>query len=185
MNRTRACVIESRLAIKEVKLQMVETRLTGGSNQFDFAAIATISAEATMTVTCRGQLMTAVNPNTRFVRVDSNLPESVSSKTSMSRTGQLTLTLIGFLETEDYVLEFSNTNSTTVEFEGITYEILPYEFKFPFKNPRSSKQQMETAISQGSTAGALVSIAPDSPTSQDIINLVVSLDPSGITTKAS
>ena len=103
----------------------------------------------------------------------------------MSRTGQLTLTLIGFLETEDYVLEFSNNKSTTVEFEGITYEILPYEFKFPFKNPRSSKQQMETANSQGAATGALVSLSPGSPAAVDIINTAVALDPTGLTTKAS
>ena len=93
--------------------------------------------------------------------------------------------LIGFLETENYVLEFSNNKSTTVEFEGITYEILPYEFKFPFKNPRSSKQQMETANSQGAATGALVSLSPGSPAAVDIINTAVALDPTGLTTKAS
>ena len=93
--------------------------------------------------------------------------------------------LIGFLETEDYVLEFSNTNSTTVEFEGITYEILPYEFKFPFKNPRSSKQQMEAAQSKGEVAGGFITVGGQSQGTQQVITTAISMDPSGITTKAS
>ena len=93
--------------------------------------------------------------------------------------------LIGFLETEDYVLEFSNNKSTTVEFEGITYEILPYEFKFPFKNPRSSKQQMEAAQSQGTKVGRVVNFVPtDQPAAAKVMQALVTLDPTGISAKA-
>ena len=102
-----------------------------------------------------------------FVNALNKTVETVETQITLAYKndiGQLSLTLIGFLETENYVLEFSNNKSTTVEFEGITYEILPYEFKFPFKNPRSSKQQMEAAQSQGAIVGGMTSVVPqDSP----------------------
>ena len=50
--------------------------------------------------------------NSRFVAVGSDFVENVERKIEVrmvTRTlGQLSMTLIGFLETEDYVLEFSN-----------------------------------------------------------------------------
>ena len=44
---------------------------------------------------------------------------------------------------------------------------------------------MEAAVSQGESAGTLVSLAPQSPAASEVINTAVSIDPTGLTTKAS
>ena len=90
-NKTITCVNETRFKIKQVSLQMVEASKGSSSRESDFAAIATLKAEDSLTDASIGEVMASVNPNTRFVRVDSNAVETIDKKTSMSRIGQLTL----------------------------------------------------------------------------------------------
>ena len=70
--------------------------------------MSSLSTDSNLTDDSRRRLLGSVNPKSLFYRLDNGIAERVENTTLMSNTGLLTLTLIGFLETEDYVLEFSN-----------------------------------------------------------------------------
>ena len=108
----------------------------------------------------------------------------IVAATNMS--AQLTVTLIDFLSSKRYTIQIRQIQGQKLTIENKIFYVLPYSFSFPYENTKPDKTTIESTKSQAAVVGSLASLGTgSSPATNQVFLATLSMDPTGLTTKAS